>query len=197
MSIGVLNALNSPSPRILETQKAFWQHSFASATCAESIAKAKGLPKKDIETIFIGGLLHDVGRLFLFTLFNLPYMEVLKESINRGEHLESVEARILGVTHAQLGGILAEKWNFPEGLIEMISQHDIIPDGTVPKDGVFCAHIADAIANELAPKEIVGTPSPVDAKARLWLGFNEDQYEGLKQKTAEQVALAKDMLGVM
>ncbi|MBA4292889.1 hypothetical protein C0431_07930 [bacterium] len=197
MSIGVLNALNSPSPRILETQKAFWQHSFASATCAESIAKAKGLPKKDIETIFIGGLLHDVGRLFLFTLFNLPYMEVLKESINRGEHLESVEARILGVTHAQLGGILAEKWNFPEGLIEMISQHDIIPDGTVPKDGVFCAHIADAIANELAPKEIVGTPSPVDAKARLWLGFNEDQYEGLKQKTAEQVELAKDMLGVM
>jgi HD-like signal output (HDOD) protein len=197
MSIGVLNSLSSPSPRIMETQKAFWQHSFASATCAEAIAKAKGFPKKDIEMIFIGGLLHDVGRLFLFTLFNLPYQEVLKESIARNEPLESVEQRILGVTHAQLGGILGEKWNFPEPLIEMIQGHDRIPDGTVVKDGVYCSHIADAIANELAPKEIVGTPSPVDAKARLWLGFREDQYQQLKDKTAEQVALAREMLGVI
>lgn len=197
MSIGVLNALNSPSPRIMETQKAFWQHSFASATCAESIAKAKGLPKKDIESVFIGGLLHDVGRLFLFTLFNLPYQEVLKESIARQESLESVEGRILGVTHAQLGGILGEKWNFPQPLIDMIQGHDHIPDSGQIQDGVYCTHIADAIANSLAPKEIVGTPSPVDAKARVWLGFTDEEFEGLKQRTADQVELAREMLGVM
>lgn len=197
MSIGVLNALSSPSPRIMETQKAFWQHSFASATCAESIAKTKGLPKKDIESVFIGGLLHDVGRLFLFTLFNLPYQEVLKESIARKETLESVESRILGVTHAQLGGILGEKWNFPQPLIDMIQGHDHIPDSGKVDDAVYCTHIADAIANELAPPEIVGTPSPVDAKARIWLGISDEEFEGLKQRTAEQVALAREMLGVM
>lgn len=197
MSIGVLNALSSPSPRILEIQKAFWQHSFASATCAESIAKSKGLPRKDIESIFIGGLLHDVGRLFLFTLFNLPYQEVLKESINRKEAIESVESRILGVTHAQLGGILAEKWNFPQPLIEMIQGHDLIPEiGNVP-DAVYCTHIADAIANELAPGDIVGIPSPPSPKAMAWLGFSDDDFAQLKQRTSDQVELAREMLGVM
>ncbi len=195
MSIGVLNALSSPSPRIVEIQKAFWQHSFASATCAETIAKAKNLPKKDVEMIFIAGLLHDVGRLFLFTLFNLPYQEVLKESVNRSEPVESVEERILGVTHAQLGGILGEKWNFPETLVGLIQSHDKIFEGA--SDAHYCVHIADAIANELAPTEIVGVPSPVDPRALEWLGFDIEEFDRLKSKTAEQVDLAKEMLGVL
>lgn len=195
MSIGVLNALSSPSPRIVEIQKAFWQHSFASATCAETIAKAKNLPKKDVEMIFIAGLLHDVGRLFLFTLFNLPYQEVLKESINRTEPVESVEDRILGVTHAQLGGILGEKWNFPETLVGLIQTHDKVTDTS--SDAHYCVHISDAIANELAPTEIVGTASPIDPKALAWLGFDAEEFDRLKAKTAEQVDLAKEMLGVL
>lgn len=195
MSIGVLNALSSPSPRIVEIQKAFWQHSFASATCAETIAKAKNLPKKDVEMIFIGGLLHDVGRLFLFTLFNLPYQEVLKESINRSEPVESVEERILGVTHAQLGGILGEKWNFPETLVDVIQSHDKLTEAYTPAH--YCVHIADAIANELAPTELVGTPSNIEDKAIAWLGFSEEDMNGLKAKTGEQVELAKEMLGVL
>lgn len=196
MSIGVLNALSSPSPRIVEVQKGFWQQSFAAATCAETIAKDKGMSKKDIELVFIGGLLHDVGRLFLFTLFNLPYQEVLKESLNRHEPLESVEERILGVTHAQLGGILGEKWNFPDELVQMIQNHDKIPVGGAT-DAVYCTHIADAIANQLATLDVVGTASEVDPRARLWLGYSDEQWEDLKSKTAAQVELAKEMLGVM
>lgn len=196
MSIGVLNALSSPSPRIVEVQKAFWQHSFASASCAESIARSKGMPKKDMETIFIGGLLHDVGRLFLFTLFNLPYQEVLKESATRGEALSSVEQRILGVTHAELGGILAEKWNFPDGLIQMIRHHDPLPEGTVSGE-IYCSHIADSVANQLAPTEIVGSSGPVDARALAWLGYTDEQWGQLQERTAQQVELAKDMLGVL
>lgn len=196
MSIGVLNALTSPSPRIVEIQKAFWQHSFASASCAESIARRKHLPKKELETIFIGGLLHDVGRLFFFTLFNLPYQEVLAESIRKGEVLESVESRILGVTHSELGGVLADKWNFPGQLTDMIRLHDTVGDGQI-SDSVMCVHVADVIANELAPTESVGTPHPIDPRAVAWLGYSEAEWAQLKQETAEQVEKARDLLGVL
>ncbi len=196
MSIGVLNALNSPSPRIVEVQKMFWQQSFAAASCAEQIAQAKSLPKKEMETIFIGGLLHDVGRLFLFTLFNLPYQEVLKESLAKNEPLSSVERRVLNTTHAELGGILAEKWNFPDQLISMIRHHDPVP-ATESGAEVYCAHIADIIANEITEPAITGTSGAVDPRAMAWLGFSADQFEALKEKTKDQVALAKDMLGVL
>lgn len=196
LSIGVLNAMSSPSPRIVEIQKQFWQQSFAAASCAESIAKSKGLPKKDMEMIFVGGLLHDVGRLFLFTLFNLPYQEVLKESLLKREPLGQVEQRILGTTHAELGGILAEKWNFPDQLIDMIRNHDILPAEDV-SDGVFCAHIAGHIANELGNPDAMGTNLEIDSRAKSWLGFSDEQLTQLKSQTAEQVALAKELLGVL
>lgn len=196
MSIGVLNALSSPSPRIVEVQKLFWQNSFAAASCAEHIAKAKHLPKKDVEMIFVGGLLHDVGRLFLFTLFNLPYQEVLKESIARGEAIESVERRVLGTDHGELGGVLAEKWNFPEQIASMIRDHAILPAGNV-WEGVYCAHIADGIANELAPQEVAGTLQPMDKRALDWLGYGEQELEDLKSQTASQVSLAKEMMGMI
>lgn len=196
MSIGVLNALSSPSPRIVEVQKLFWQNSFAAASCAEHIAKAKHLPKKDVEMIFVGGLLHDVGRLFLFALFNLPYQEVLKESIARGEAIESVERRVLGTDHGELGGVLAEKWNFPEQIASMIRDHAILPAGNV-WEGVYCAHIADGIANELAPQEVAGTLQPMDKRALDWLGYGEQELEDLKSQTASQVSLAKEMMGMI
>ncbi|MCU0316617.1 MAG: HDOD domain-containing protein [Fimbriimonadaceae bacterium] len=195
MSIGVLNVLTSTTPRVAEAQKAHWGHSFASASCAESIARAKNLPRKDIEMIFIGGLLHDVGRLFLFTLFHLPYQEVMKESIKKGEPIDEVERRILGTTHAELGGTLAEKWNFPQGLVNMIRHHDQIPDNMIDP-GVYCCHVADAIANELAGPEVVGVFRPAHLRAQQWLGFSDEQWEGLKTHTSEQVEKAKDMLGV-
>lgn len=196
MSIGVLNALSSPSPRIVEVQKKFWQQSFASASCAEKIAQTKSLPKKDMEMIFIGGLLHDIGRLFLFTLFNLPYQEVLKESVAKSEPLSAVERRILGTTHSELGGMLAEKWNFPEPLIAMIKNHDPIPEG-MDSSGVFCAHVADVVANQIGDDAVTGVVDEIDPRALAWLGYNEEQMEQLKASTAEQVELAKDLLGVL
>ena len=196
MSIGVLNALASPSPRIVEVQKQFWQQSFAAASCAEQIAQMKSLPKKDMEMIFIGGLLHDVGRLFLFTLFNLPYQEVLKESIAKQEPLTSVEQRILGTTHSELGGVLAEKWNFPTPLVDMIRYHDPVPE-SMNSEGVYCANIADWIANEIGDPMVVGFTNPISEQSSKWFGVAGDQYEVLKTKTAEQVELAKDMLGMM
>ncbi len=196
MSIGVLNVLNSSSPRIVEVQKAFWQHAFGSASCAETIARSKNLPKKEAEMVFVGALLHDVGRLFLITLFNLPYTEVLKESVKNEEPVQSVEARVLGTTHAELGGMLAEKWNFPPVLVKMIRDHDTAP--TSETEGpVMCAHIADAMANSLSNPEMVGLCSPVGDAALAWLGYSAADLEKLREQTAIQVEKASDVLGIL
>lgn len=196
MSIGVLNALSSPSPRILEIQKAFWQNSFAAASSAEFIGKQRGLSKKDTELTFIGGLLHDIGRLFLFTLFNLPYQEVLKESLAKTEPISHVEQRILGITHAELGGVLADKWNFPPVLADIIRGHDPLPQGPT-SDTVMCVHIADSLADELSTNEAMGVSAGLDPRAIEWSQFGENQWNELRQRTADQVNNAKDLLGML
>jgi putative nucleotidyltransferase with HDIG domain len=196
MSLGVLNALGSSNPRIQEVQTLFWQHSFASGTCAELIARRKGLARHDIENAYSGGLLHDIGRLFLMTLFNLPYQQVMKESLNRHLPLRLVEQKVLGASHAELGAELAERWNFPPELIAMIKAHDgdFSPGEPVQE---YIVHIADILSDSISDQAFVGLKTPILSRAADWAGFSTDDYEEIKQKMTASVEQAKNMLGIL
>lgn len=196
MSLGVLNALGSSNPRIQEVQTLFWQHSFASGTCAELIARRKGLARHDIEIAYIGGLLHDIGRLFLMTLFNLPYQQVMKESLNRHLPLRLVEQKVLGASHAELGAELAERWNFPPELISMIKAHDgdFSPGEPVQE---YIVHIADILSDSISDQAFVGLKTPILSRAADWAGFSTDDYEEIKVKMTASVEQAKNMLGIL
>ena len=161
------------------------------------VAKHKRFSRHQSESIFVGGLLHDVGRLFLLTLFNLPYAEVIKESVARAEPLSHVEARVLGVTHAELGGALAEKWNFPESLVNMIRWHEA-PSQVTPEDPqVYCVHVADWLANTLSAPDFTGTMPVLDPHAGTWLEMDENGIKELAEACRNQVKLAGDLLGMM
>jgi len=196
LSIGVLNALASPSSRIQEFQRKFWQHSFTSASAARSLANQRRLKTPEVELAFVGGMLHDIGRLFLFTLFNLPYQDVIRESNRKDEPVLEVEHRVLGTTHAELGGALAERWNFPVPLVDIIREHET-PAAGKESPVLYCVHVADRIADQVAGSDIVGKTSPVDPKVVEWLGMDEDQYAALVAEAKEQVEIAATMIGVM
>lgn len=196
LSIGVLNALTSPSPRIVAVQKRFWQHSFAGASAAQMLARMKGLGAADQELVYVAGLLHDIGRLFLFTLFNLPYQDVLRESTRKGEPLSVVEDRVLGTTHAELGGMLAEKWNFPQPLVEMVRDHECDED-VVGSPALYCIHVADRLADKIAGEEIAGPASPIQPHVLTWLGMNDDELKNLESEVQARVNQAAEMLGVL
>ncbi len=196
LSIGVLNLLTSSSPKVIETQKAYWQSSFAAASCAETLARKRNLDRKDVETVFVSGLLRDVGRLFLLTLFTLPYQEVLNASIKNQEPVSETETRILGFTHAELGATLAEKWNFPPTLVEAIRDHDQIPEGDVNLT-TACIHIADHLAGEIGDPAFIGVLSETDPRALKALNLTEADLSDLRDQTVEQVTKAKDLVGLL
>ncbi|MFS2020962.1 HDOD domain-containing protein, partial [Massilia sp. CT11-108] len=80
----------------------FWRHSIATALCARSLARQAGL---DQDAAFIGGLLHDIGRLVLAISFPEQYARVIAEYEDVG--LSAVERRVLGVDHEHAGQLLA------------------------------------------------------------------------------------------
>jgi len=197
LSVGVLNALSSPNPRVLDVQKSFWEQSFAAGTCAQVLAKRKGLTGRDVDLAFIGGLLHDVGRLFLFTLFNQPYQQVMTESARLNEPLIETEARILGTTHAELGGVLSEKWNFPMVLSDLIRWHET-PDSVTDDEAkakVYAVHIADRLTAENdANCPAHGEWSPA---AMAWLDATPEQLDELRGEIVGYVTKAKELLGIL
>lgn len=196
LSIGVLNALSSPSPRIVEYQRKYWEHAFTSASIARLIAGHKRFSKEDAEMAFTGGMLHDIGRLFLYTLFNLPYQDVLRESIRKQEEVTIVEARVLGVTHADLGGALAERWNFPQALVDVIREHDRIGEG-FENPLVLCVHMADRIANNFAGADVTGHFGGPDPRAMEWLNMTDIEIAQIEAQAREHVSKTAELLGIL
>ena len=63
-AVSVKNAFMAVRSTALEREK-FWEHSVAASICSQTIARRRRLAQSMIEEVFIGGLLHDIGRLFL------------------------------------------------------------------------------------------------------------------------------------
>ncbi len=96
-------------------------HSWGAGLCARLVARHVRYASQ--EEAFLAGLMHDIGKPVL--LKNLPdrYMPIIND-VYRGEAtFYEAEQVILGFTHAQVGSILAEKWNFPPQLAEAIGFH--------------------------------------------------------------------------
>ena len=121
LTSSVLKMWDSSRPIQRFDVQAFWRHSLMTAALSKSIAIEKNIPF--IEELFIGGLLHDIGRMVLSNKLPDEFEKVLDWSEkHQCPWLES-ERAVLGLTHADLGAFLAKKWNLPAPLIEIIRCH--------------------------------------------------------------------------
>ena len=99
----------------------FWQHSAATAHMATLFwTKLKlKLPWNP----FTAGLVHDVGKIALYTIAPEEYESVFNSAIQLEIPIREVEAERLGVTHEEAGAWLAESWKLPDSIILPIRYH--------------------------------------------------------------------------
>lgn len=124
----------------------FWRHSLGSALCAQALAIELG--RDDADLAFTVGLLHDIGRLALATAFASAYADIEQWRHDQDCPLGDAERFVLGIDHAEVGGLIARQWNFAPAIVEAISQHHA-PPATAKLTLTGIAHVADAIAHAL------------------------------------------------
>ena len=124
----------------------FWRHSLASALAAQALASELG--RDDADLAFTVGLLHDIGRLALASAFATAHAEV--ERLRREQDGPACEAEraVLGLDHAEVGGLIAQHWNFSPAIVDAIREHHAPPAGAgLTRTGI--PHCADASAQAL------------------------------------------------
>ena len=98
-------------PDDLVSKVSFWRHSLAVGIAARLLAMEHRLPKPD--KFFVAGLLHDVGRLVLFSQAAEWAQKVFE--LYQGERilLRDAERKILGYDHQQIAAELLQSWSYP------------------------------------------------------------------------------------
>ena len=104
-----------------QTMVGLWTHSVGCAAAARLLAKQNRL--KDPENYAVAGLLHDLGKVIIALNHPEGYRDIRQAAAARRKPLFAVEAEALGVTHAEVGGWLAQQWNLPRILSEPMMFH--------------------------------------------------------------------------
>lgn len=124
-------------------KKDLWTQSQTCAIISRYIAKDINYPKP--ETAYIGGLLRDIGKTILNFYVEQEYNAIVNKVEYSNMSFLEAEEEILGFNHAQIGEKIANKWNFPEELVEAIGLHHSPENSTIDSTLVSIVHIADAI----------------------------------------------------
>lgn len=165
-SVGILPKQNVAGFEIQQ----YLLHSLTTA----GIAKLLGakLPGTDPMDCYIAGLLHDFGKVvfaqFLPNDFNQAMLKSFRETIS----LHVAEQEVIGVDHTVVGSMLAEKWQFPQALIDCIRNHHS-DDG----DGGMWASVY--AANQISKKMAFGNSGnpciePLPPAVRNYFGGDID-----------------------
>lgn len=107
---------NDISPNI--NLNKFWVHSIAVSAGCKIIAAERQVNVSG--EIFVAGLLHDIGKLVLSRQLAQEYDLVIERSFEENVSLEDIELQMLGFTHADVSGWLADKWNLPTHIVNAV-----------------------------------------------------------------------------
>lgn len=124
-----------------------WEHSLKVAKFSKAMAVEETSEPKIVETTYIGGLLHDLGKIVLWQIEG--YFEDI-ERLQNEYHITSTEAEyvLYHTSHAEIGAYLLGIWGLPETLVEIVCYHHH-PSNLLPKifGPLSMVHISDHILN--------------------------------------------------
>ncbi|MDH5542547.1 MAG: HDOD domain-containing protein [Nitrospinota bacterium] len=196
ISYSMISSVKMRNDFVWFTSDQFWEHSLACAVASKMIAAELGIPVQAREEYFIAGLLHDIGKIIFVQHFPDAYAKILDPENRKGELRSQLEIEEFGLSHAELGSLMAKKWRLPDLLSDTIAGHHKLALSGDSYDRIKAAvHIADYVCNEMK----LGIENNVemedlDTRAYEVLGKNEEEIRELFADLRDTVEEAKVFL---
>lgn len=97
----------------------FWLRSVSCAVIARLLAKKAALLHH--ESLFVAGMLHDLGTFILYDRLPEQSRQILQSANNDRRLASALEREMLGFTAADVSGALLKSWGLPELLSEPVA----------------------------------------------------------------------------
>jgi len=185
LATSVVNVFKSVPPDILNMQM-FWRHSVGCAMAARTVAMIGGA--QDVESHFVLGLLHDVGRLVMLQTMPDETARVIRESYDANCLTHDLERRRFGFTHADVGSALLKRWGLPPVVVEAVGRHHTPVEAPCNQHEAACVHYCDIVVHALGIGQS-GNPMvpPMDETAWDVLGLEPEAADAVVAQLDTQV----------
>ncbi len=164
----------------------FWKHSIGCGAAAKVLGRRINYPM--LEELFIAGLLHDVGKVILDQFLPDSYADVLAFVRSRDCLIVEAEAQVLGLTHADVGAWLFEKWSLSRALVETTRCHHNPQLAGDHQRFAEIIHLADILVRALRFGSGGDAKIPaVSESAWRSLGISEAELDELLLQSAAEI----------
>lgn len=99
----------------------FWRHCISTALMTREVIDIVQSPNEEVD--YVGGLIHDVGKIVMVAAFPEHFYEIYNHRIEGGHDLLKLETEVLGIDHAELGALYLKKQVLPEVFVEIVQYH--------------------------------------------------------------------------
>lgn len=120
LGASILKALESKNAALFDTAQ-FWKHAIGVAVTAETIAKFVRHPMP--ADLFTCGLVHDMGKVVLFTIAPDTMGKVVSACQADGSSFFEAEIKLDVPLHTDLGLLLAQRWKLPLNIQAAVRDH--------------------------------------------------------------------------
>jgi len=176
----------------------FWKHSLCVGVANKLLAKHRKVDPKEWEGYFICGLLHDIGKVPLNYRAPDELLASIQESDRSRIPLHQGESAILELTHEDAGGLIVEKWQLGDEILDAVSFHHRaeVYQGN-HKTLVYSTAVANYYANSMeigfSGDRFAQKPSP---EVFSFLGIQWQDMEALDDQVAKEIDKAKIFLNI-
>jgi len=155
--------------------------------------------KCEDEKLYLAALLHDVGKMVMGEFVYDSFEKISRLVSEEGYSFIEAEKKVIGIDHAELGGKIAERWNFPKDIVDALSYHHR-PDLMEQNNNVIAwlVYLADQVCM------LLGITGGFDGLAHRGVSdvmkkfeFHEKDLEQGMITLTEDLEHAKDVLGIV
>ena len=170
-----------------------WTHAVSSALIARHLAEKT--ETKNTHQIFTAALIKDIGKVILDRFVGEAFGRInhLVETMDMS--FKEAEKNVIGIDHAEIGGIVAKMWDFSFDMQFIIKNHHMESDSARDHTETKIVYVADSICMMMGiGGGADGLAYRLDREALTSLGVTQQDVQGIMAGFSENMEKVDSLL---
>ncbi len=159
--------------KYMAKQRHLWQNATRVSAYASDLARLKGLGKDDQSQAQIGGILYNLGQIILSFINPQQSKNITEFCRAKGFSIETFDELTNAINPTEIGARIAEKWDFPEELVQIIKNQNQPHVASPELQPIICViHLAGSL---LSVEQDLMTYQQINPGVVKALGFTDTE----------------------